>query len=155
MSTQLVPSQDAIQLAQSSGVSKYIEIFSENLFHVHELFQQAVFAINNSRKTCNIPVEQQVLEHYQETEYFKSVLGVPDPDGTFDQLERTFALNHSEGVEFFVTLDGSDPSKSSQKYTGPIKLTKNTKTVKVIGNERCKFSSSISRFSVPERKCAS
>lgn len=50
-----------------------------------------------------------------------------------------------------ITLDGSDPTKISSKYTGPIKLKKPyPRLIKVLGIERCKFCSEIASFEVPD-----
>lgn len=97
----LVASQDAVKLAKANGVSKYIEIFSNDENHVSEIFKQAVLAINQQLKNANI--EERKQKHLQEETFFRSLLTVPKPEGQFDQLEKTFELNTNNG-NFIILL---------------------------------------------------
>lgn len=148
-----VSSQDAVHAAQEYGVTKYIETFADNYFHIHELFQQLLTAVKAANKLSGLSEEQRKQQFFIANGFFKSVLATKDPEGVFDQLERTFTLatHGEEDDEFFYTLDGTLPDKTSQRYTHPIIIDHATTTVVVIAFSRCKYHSVISRFNVPER----
>jgi hypothetical protein len=150
-SGKLVPSQDVVKVAKANGVSKYIEIFSTDTHHVCEIFKQVVLAIHHHQRSSTISVGERRQQHIAEDYFFRNLITVPKPEGQFDQLERTFELTPLDGVEYLITLDGSDPVELSSKYTGPIKLRKPySKVIKVVGYERGKYKSEVAVFEVPE-----
>mmetsp|Transcript_5718 Transcript_5718/g.21639 ORF Transcript_5718/g.21639 Transcript_5718/m.21639 type:complete len:800 (-) Transcript_5718:1685-4084(-) len=152
---QLVPSQEAFNLAQENGISKYIEIFSENLFHIHEIFQQSVLVVDSAHAASKTAEKERALNFYKEYQFFKSQLTVPAPDCNFSQLEKTFELSTNPGVEYFFTTDGTDPTKASKRYKGPIQLKKPCpKEIRAIAIARCKYQSEVSIFKVPAQSSA-
>jgi GTPase SAR1 family protein len=150
-SGELVDSQDAVQVAQEFSVSKYIEVFSENVFHVQEIFQQTVHAITTFHANSATTDYERKRKSAFEDEYFRSLLTVPTPEGEFDQFERTFEINTLEEVDYYYTLDESDPNKLCSRYNGePIKFrTPYPKSIRVVALDRCKYASDIASFEIP------
>lgn len=147
---ELVDSRDAVEVAQEFQVSKYIEVFSGNLFHVQEIFQQTVHAINAFHASTSISSVERSLYNAHEDKYFRGLLTIPTPEGEFDQFEKTFEINTVEGVDYFFTFDDEDPNKLSKRYGSAIKLKRPfPRLIKVIALERCKYASEISRFEIP------
>lgn len=164
---ELVQSQDAFNLAQENDISKYIEIFSENLFHIHEIFQQAalvIFSIHGSTSligsasfsgTSTLTKEDRLNRYAKEHSFLKSQLTLTSSECNFSQIDRTFELITQSGVEYFYTLDGSNPTKLSKKYTGPIVLkSPYPKEIRTIAISRCKYQSEISIFKMPGHSTA-
>jgi hypothetical protein len=146
-----VQSQEAVDMAHEFQASKYIEIFSENLFHIHEIFQQTVHAINYVHSNSKVSEQERKKFNASEDKYFRDLLTVPTPEGEFDQFEKFFEINALEGVDYYFTMDEEEPSKISKHYLAPIKLKKPyPKAIKVIALERCKYASEIAIFEVPQ-----
>ncbi len=121
------------------------------MFHIHEVFQQVVTAISQHHSQTSVSINDRQIIHAREDEFFRSMMTVSVPDGSFDQIDRTFELNMEADVDYYYTLDGSDPSKLSPKYTSLIHLKKPfAEEIKIIGYTRGRFASEIASFSVPE-----
>jgi hypothetical protein len=137
---------NTLQIAQEFGVSKYLEV-QTNLYHITEIFAQTVNAIRTFQNNSDISIEQRIHHSSREREYFKTNLTVPPPEGDFDQMERTFDLNVLQQVNYYYTIDETNPTFSSLPFTQKIKL--KSGTIKVRGYERCKYASIVSDFTVP------
>lgn len=158
---EIVPAKDAVYLAKQFQVSKYIEINSSNTYHIAELFNQAIGTVELLHETmCNkekakpkpVPLEEWQIRSLKEDLYFRSILTLGVVSGFFNQLNRTFEIEKEPGVEYFYTLDGTDPSKvNGSHYESPIKFKKPyPKAIKIIGLRRGYFPCEVQAFEVPE-----
>jgi hypothetical protein len=150
-----VPAVEAVQLAQDIGATKYMEVFSDNAFHVTELFTQAVATTEAARAAAGVPAAMLAEQHQLHAAAFGEHLSLPPPDGTFDLVRRCFVVSGgAAGVDtaFDVTVDGSDPltSATRARYSGPLEFQRPfPKTVRVVATARCRYASEVASFAVP------
>ncbi|KAG2389156.1 hypothetical protein C9374_014556 [Naegleria lovaniensis] len=161
----LISFEEIIEVAQYYKCSKYIEIQSKEYekhrdrhhSHVYEVMEH----VSNMVSCLNEP-----SIHEQHDDYFRSMLTVPTPEISFHQMDKTFLITEFiEDVDYFYTIDGSHPktsqcislSKSPQhslqslKYEKPLVIHGSQKIhqIHVVGIERCKYTSDIASFTIP------
>ena len=152
---ELVLSDQAVQLAQQCGMTKYLEITSFNPAHIHEMFRQAVLAAHHAGGG-GTPVS---IRRNREMLAVRSVLRAPAPSGFFDPWERAFRLDltacESSGVQYLVSWDGNPPTDRSHRYKGKLVLRHPyPKVIQVQSVMRCKYRSEVCCFPVPiETSC--
>ncbi|KAL0481957.1 Ras-like protein Rho [Acrasis kona] len=138
-----------INIAQENGVSKYVEVqFSQ--IHTIEVFTQAINAIQAFHSSSSVNSTDRVHYSDRERQFFRSSLTSEAPDGDFDQVDKTLEITTMPGTIYFYTLDGSEPTKSSKRYTNKISLhSSNENAIKMIAVERCKYASEVVIFNSP------
>ena len=154
----LVPSVEAVQLAQDIGASKYVEIFSDNSHHCHEVFSQACRAALSMRAQAGggSTAEATLRSHHNlQQQVFEEFLRCTAPKITFDSIARTFAVSKEEAdAVYCFTVDGSDPLTSTTAVMaghGPIALSKPfPRVVKVVARGRCRYPSGVTTVAVPK-----
>lgn len=145
-----VTPEDAVQLGQRYGVCNYIEISSDNMIHVHEVFRQCIIAVKNNHGESSLTDQERLMLHARENAYFQNVLTVPTPEGSFDQIDCTFSISCEHGVDYFLTIDGTSPTKASIRYSEPITFKKPfPQEIRVIGIARGRYQSEEAHFPVP------
>lgn len=149
---QAVSSQDVVTFAHDVGILKYIEIHSNNLRHVNEVFRQLVLAVDQAR---NINTSMSAQEYRAEFDHhdtmLRKYLTVRAPEGSFDTFHKTFSLeNLVPDTTYLISLNGDPPTRVSSRYSGPIKLKRPyPRVIKVIGLSRCRYPSELVTFEVP------
>jgi hypothetical protein len=157
VASELVLPEEAIELARSCGMLKYVEIQSYHPAHIHEVFRQAALAVAAARDAAGAWQEgggggggALDAEYHRESRIFRSVLGAPEPVGTFDPWERSFRLEARAGMQYLVTWDGTAPTEHSQRYTGKLVMRAPFPyEIQVVPVARCKYRGRARRFEVP------
>eukprot|EP00761_Pharyngomonas_kirbyi_P011307 gb/GECH01011332.1/.p1 GENE.gb/GECH01011332.1/~~gb/GECH01011332.1/.p1 ORF type:complete len:761 (+),score=174.98 gb/GECH01011332.1/:1-2283(+) len=148
----LITSEDAVKLAQENGLTKYMEIFHQNIHHLKVLVKQAVEASLTAGRRLD-ETEYQTKKR-KKKEYFRELrpnLIVPTPEASFDLFKRRFSVREEENVTYLYTLDGSDPDRTSSVYEYPLDIGDNPPSqIKIFGLTKGKIPSPISIVDVPE-----
>jgi hypothetical protein len=169
----LVDAQEAVELAQQMGFMKYIEVYSDNRTHVVEVFRQGVREIVRSRlENTRMHPDDYRVEFGKEDAILRRHLTLAEPTGYFDPFKRSFVIEtgivvgdpnvgsavsgtfpgvDDEAVTYTYTTDGSEPTRLSAVYEGPLKLKRPyPEGIRVKAFSRCRYASRTSYFRVPE-----
>ena len=151
----LVSSEEAVQLAQEFGAAKYIEVFSNNYYHVNEIVQQSLKAVSVS----GTPAVNSLKSDYDADNcVFREQLTVSTPVGYFNLVDKTFEIHKQPNTQYFyaVTADVSlsdsvsAPTFADEEYTKPVKLQKPYPTyIKVVAYKKCHFPSQVLVLPIP------
>ncbi|KAJ9460159.1 Rac-like GTP-binding protein 2 [Diplonema papillatum] len=146
-SAELVSSEEAVALAHEYGATKYIEVFSNNLYHVNEIMQQAVRAVLNGPRW---PAEQCSETRRDDYRLFQEHLTVPPPVGYFDLMARTFSVKKDPDTRYFVSFTDAEPTVADQELTGPLRFpTPAPEFVRVKAFQKCRYPSDTLVLPVP------
>eukprot|EP00759_Apiculatamorpha_spiralis_P021081 PhF_6_TR26157/c1_g1_i2/m.37093 len=138
----LVTAQEAIALARTHSVSKYIEVFSDNVHHIHEVVQQAIQASLLTYGVQDLGMLDPTPSLLDD-DVFRDQLTLGKPVCEFDLYDRVFkidmdAANVGIGARYYVTFDDTN----ALEYTDPIKLVKPyPRTIRVVCKARCRYAS--------------
>eukprot|EP01060_Flectonema_neradi_P003516 TRINITY_DN1225_c5_g1_i1.p1 TRINITY_DN1225_c5_g1~~TRINITY_DN1225_c5_g1_i1.p1 ORF type:complete len:739 (+),score=141.35 TRINITY_DN1225_c5_g1_i1:69-2285(+) len=152
----LVSSEEAVQLAQEFGATKYIEVFTNNFYHVNEIIQQALKAISVN----GTPAVNTLKSDYEaDNSVFKEQLTTPSPIGYFNLIDKTFEIQLKPNTQYYysVTADVdisssvTVPTFADEEYTKPVKLQKPYPTyIKVVAYQKCHFPSQVLVLPIPK-----
>eukprot|EP01064_Diplonema_japonicum_P004850 TRINITY_DN1318_c3_g1_i2.p1 TRINITY_DN1318_c3_g1~~TRINITY_DN1318_c3_g1_i2.p1 ORF type:complete len:797 (+),score=185.46 TRINITY_DN1318_c3_g1_i2:88-2478(+) len=142
----LVSPEEAVALAQEFGAAKYIEVFSNNFYHINEVVQQSLKVLSSMPQWGAVDPAQA-----EDDEACRAYLTVPDPVGYFDLMNRTFTIKAEPGTKYYVSLSDAEPTMAGMEVTGPIKFSKPyPDVVRVKGFKRCWYPSATLVLPVPE-----
>ncbi|KAL9656381.1 hypothetical protein ABK040_005147 [Willaertia magna] len=132
---------EVFSLAQSYNCSKYIEIVDSQSHHVHDVCEQLIQILNTKEVT---PIDNYLLSYFE-------ILKLLPPEGFFQQTERLFELTTtpSESIKYYYSTEEEKVFKRMKLYKGPIPITNNIKSIRVVAMERCKYVSEVSNFAIP------
>jgi len=148
-SHQIITAAEAISVARMYGVSKYIEVFNDNVHHINEVYQQAFHATMLTHGVSDLSYVNPPSALLDDC-VFREHLTLATPIADFDPFERLFkintTINQTIGARYFVTFD----DVCTVEYSEPIKLVKPfPKILRVRCKARCHYPSEIVALPVP------
>ena len=121
---------------------KYIEIHSHNSSHIHEVFRQCVRAIVAARESNpEMKPKDYDREYVEEHDILRGFLVQTDPGYTFDPASGELQFTVPAGSVVLYTPDGNEPTRASNRYNGPLRLSKPYPRVRAAVMTRCKYNS--------------